>query len=141
MSITKNLLFTCLSRSQSQSYEEQESICSNLDLLFSTISHQYLASSTAIGDFNAKCSKSCSTDKNNTMGLKIDRIITKTGQSQMFNKPTEFINESSSCINLIYFQIKFYFLFHKRDSKNLIRNYRPISLLSIFSKIFDKRYI
>ena len=27
---------------------------------------------------------------------------------------------------------------HKRDSKNLIQNYRPISLLSIFSKIFER---
>ena len=27
---------------------------------------------------------------------------------------------------------------HKRDSKNLIKNYRPISLLPIFSKIFER---
>ena len=27
---------------------------------------------------------------------------------------------------------------HKRDSKNLIKNYRPISLLPIFSKIFSR---
>ena len=29
---------------------------------------------------------------------------------------------------------------HKKDSKNLIRNYRPISLLPIFSKVFENNY-
>ena len=29
-------------------------------------------------------------------------------------------------------------LIHKKESKNLIKNYRPISLLSIFSKIFER---
>ena len=28
-------------------------------------------------------------------------------------------------------------LIHKRDSKNLIKNYRPISLLPIFRKVFE----
>ena len=28
--------------------------------------------------------------------------------------------------------------FHKRDTKNLIKNYRPISLLAIFSKVPEK---
>ena len=27
---------------------------------------------------------------------------------------------------------------HKKESKNLIKNYRPISLLPIFGKIFEK---
>ena len=27
---------------------------------------------------------------------------------------------------------------HKKDSKNLIKNYRPISLLPIFSKVFER---
>ena len=27
---------------------------------------------------------------------------------------------------------------HKKDSKNLIKNYQPISLLVIFSKVFER---
>ena len=27
---------------------------------------------------------------------------------------------------------------HKKESKNLIKNYRPISILSVFSKVFER---
>ena len=49
-----------------------------------------------------KCSKWCTTEKNNAAGLEIDSITTASGYSQMINKPTHFINESSSCIDLIF---------------------------------------
>ena len=29
-------------------------------------------------------------------------------------------------------------LFHKKEEKNLLKNYRPISLLPIFSKVFER---
>ena len=51
---------------------------------------------------NAKCSKWCSSDKNNIAGLEIDNITTTAGYSQLINKPTHFINETSSCIELIF---------------------------------------
>ena len=58
--------FTCLYRSPSQSHEELESFCSSLDLLLSNINVQHPTCSIVITDFNAKCSKWCTTDKNNT---------------------------------------------------------------------------
>ena len=43
-------------------------------------------------------------DKNNITGLELDSITT-AGYSRMINKPTHFMNESSSCISLIFFSI------------------------------------
>ena len=60
------------------------------------------ACSILIGDFNAKCSKWCSSDKNNIAGLQIDNITTTAGSSQLIKKPTHFINWTSSCIDVIF---------------------------------------
>ena len=94
--------FTCLYRSPSQGHEELESFCSNRDSLLSNIYDQHSACSSIMGDFSAKCSKWCTTDKDNTAGLELDRITTTSGYSQIINKPTHFIDESSSSIDLIF---------------------------------------
>ena len=94
--------FTCLYRSPSQSHEELDTFCSNLDLLLSNINNNYPNCSILIGDFNAKSSKWCSSDKDNKAGCELDNITTSAGYSQMIDKPTHFINESSSCIDLIF---------------------------------------
>ena len=41
-------------------------------------------------------------------------------------------------LNLIFQSIVNVIPCHKKDSKNFIRNYRPISLLPIFSKVFER---
>ena len=94
---------SCLYSSPSKSHEELESFCYNLDSILSNINDQHLAFSIATGNFNAKCSKWCSTNKNNTAGLELDSITTTAGYSQIINKPTQFITESSSGIDLIFF--------------------------------------
>ena len=98
----KKCFITCLCRSQSQSHKELESFCSSLDSLLSNINNQHPACSIVIGDFNAKCSKWCTSKKINTAGLKLDRITAIAGYSQMINKPTHFIRESLSYIDLIF---------------------------------------
>ena len=50
---------------------------------------------------NGKCSKWCTTNKDNIAGLELDSITTTEVYSQMIMKSTHFINESSSCIDLI----------------------------------------
>ena len=55
--------FTCLYRSPSQSHEELESFCPSLDSFLSNINDQHPACSIAVGDFNTKCSKWCTSDK------------------------------------------------------------------------------
>ena len=95
--------YTCLYRYPSESHEELESFCSSLDSLLSNINDQHPACSIGIGDFNVKYSKWCTTnDKDNTAGLELDNITAIAGYSQIINKPTHFINESSSCIDLIF---------------------------------------
>ena len=79
----------------SQSHDELERFCANFDLLLSNINNLYLNCSIVLGDFNTKCSKSCASDKNNTAGIKLNNITT-------IDKSTHFINESSSCIDLIF---------------------------------------
>ena len=102
MSVTKNAFFPCSYRSPSQSHEQLENFCSSLDSLLSNVNDQHPAHSVVIGDFNAKYSKWCTSDKDNTSGLKLDSITTTAGYSQVINKPTHFINELSSCIDLIF---------------------------------------
>ena len=92
----KTCFFICFYRSPSQSHDEFKNFCSELNLLLTNINNNQLACSILIGDFNAKCSKSCSSEKNNRAGLEI-------GNSQLINKPIHFINGTSSRIDLIFF--------------------------------------
>ena len=46
--------------------------------------------------------KWCASDKNNTAGMELDNITMTSGYNQMIDKPTHYINESSSCIDLIF---------------------------------------
>ena len=98
----KKCFFTCQYRSPNQSYEELESFCSNLNSLLSNINDQHSVCSIVIADFNAKCSKWYTTDEDDTVDLELGSITTTAGYSQMINKPTHFINESSSCIVFKY---------------------------------------
>ena len=84
--------FTCFYRSPSQSHDEFENFCSELNLLLTNINNNQPACSVLLGDFNAKCSKWCSSDKNNIAGLEIDNTTTTAGYSQLIKKPTHFIN-------------------------------------------------
>ena len=92
----------CFYRSTSQSHDKLENFRSELNLLLTNINNNQPACSILIGDFNTKCSKWCSSDKNNIVGLEIDSITTTVGYSQLINKPTHFINGTSSCIDLIF---------------------------------------
>ena len=94
--------FTCLYRFPSQSHEELESFCSDLDLLLSNRNDQHPACLIVRGYFNARCLKWCTTNKNYTTGLKLDSIAITAGYSLRITEQTHLIIESSSCINLIF---------------------------------------
>ena len=85
-----------------QSHDELERFWVNFDLLLSNINDLHPTCSIVLGDFNAKCSKWCASDRNNSAGIELDNITTTSGYNQMIDKPTHYINESSSCIDLIF---------------------------------------
>ena len=93
--------FTCLFRSQSQVRDELECFCVNFDLL-PNITGLHPTCSIVLGDFNGKCSKWCASDRNNSAGIEVDNITTISGYNQMIDKPTHYINELSSGIDLIF---------------------------------------
>ena len=84
----KKCFFTCLYSFPSQSHKELESFCSNLDSPSSNINDHHPACSIFIEDFNAKFSKWCTTDQDNTAVLKLDSITTTAGYIQIINKTT-----------------------------------------------------
>ena len=94
--------FTRLYRSSSQNYDELKLISTNFDLLLSNINNIYPTCSIFLGDFNAKCSKWCASNKYNTTGIELDNITMTSGYNEMIDTPTHHINESSSCIDLIF---------------------------------------
>ena len=72
-----------------------------LTIVTGHINYQCPTSSIILGDFNAKCLKWCSSDKTNRAGLEfVNNIITIVGYSQVIIKPTHFVNDTSSCIDL-----------------------------------------
>ena len=100
----ENYFFTCLYRSPNQNHEELENFNSNLDLLLSNINDNHPTCSIIIGDFNAKSSKWCNSDKSNRAGIELDNITTSAGYSQLINEPKHFVNKTSFCIESIFFQ-------------------------------------
>ena len=76
MSDNEKCFFTCLYRSPNQYHKELENFSSNLDILLSNINDIDTTCSILIGNFNAKNSKWCNSDKNSRAGIELDNITT-----------------------------------------------------------------
>ena len=55
-----------------------------------------------LGDFNAKCTNWYKHDKTNFEGIAIENISSQCGLYQVINEPTHILENSSSCIDLIF---------------------------------------
>ena len=53
-------------------------------------------------DLNARCSKWCNKDTTNLGDREIDVLTSSAGYKEIINKPTHILNNSSSCIDLIF---------------------------------------
>ena len=55
-----------------------------------------------MGDFNARSSNWWENDITNSVGKELDSLTLSAGYSQIIDKPTHIVNNSMSCIDLIF---------------------------------------
>ena len=89
-------------RSPSQTQDEFEEFCIDLNLLLSNANDVNATLSVITDDFNTKLSRWWSLDKDNVEEHEINFLTSAWGYSQLINKPTHVTKESSSCIDLIF---------------------------------------
>ena len=93
---------TCIYCSPSQSRDEFDDFCSKFDLLLSNINQQFPSCSVVTGDFNACCSRWWQNDITNSEGQEVNFFILSAGYKQTTDKPTHIVNNSLSCIDLLF---------------------------------------
>ena len=113
--------FSCIYRSPSQNRDEFENFCLKFDLLLNKINDEFPLRSVITGDFNARCSRWWKNNITNLTGEEIDTLTSSAGYAQIMYKPTHILNNSMSCIDLIFC-----------TNKNIISNH------GVDVSIFDK---
>ena len=66
------------------------------------INNELTTCSVLVGDFNAKCSKWCNSEITNANGRSLDTLTSSVGYKQIINKTTHTVNNSFSCISLVF---------------------------------------
>ena len=112
---------TCSYRSPSQNQHEFENFFTNVYTLMDYINNELPTCSVLTGDFNSRYSKWSSNDITNANGRAHDTLTSSVGYKQIINDPTHPVNNSFSCIDLIFC-----------DNLNICTNYGVD--LSIFEK-------
>ena len=98
----KDVFLTCIYCFPSQSHDEFDDFCTKFDLLLSNINHEFTLCSIVTGDFNAPCSIGWQNNITNSIPQKIDSLTLSAGYKQMIDKPTHVVNNSMSCIDLLF---------------------------------------
>ena len=73
-----------------------------IELLMSNINNEFPLGSIITGDFNARCSRWWKNYINNATGQETDSLTSSAGCKQIIDKPTRVLNNSMSCIDLIF---------------------------------------
>ena len=111
----KKCLFMCPYRSPSQSSDEFDTFCSNLNLFLSNINDLNPTFSNVIDNFNAGTSKRWSSDKETFSGRAIQALMTSSGYTQLIDQSAHVICNSGIELslfdkchhNLIFGELKF----------------------------------
>ena len=94
--------FIALYRSPSQLQDQFESFIENLRLNLESAMQNNTFFVVLLGDFNAKSSNWCKNDKSTSESKAVENISSNFGIHQRFNEPTQILEYSSSCIDLIF---------------------------------------
>ena len=89
-------------RSPSQTSDDFNSFTTNLEKLVINISSTNPHFILMIGDFNAKSSNWSSNDTTTAEGAQLDYLTSLYGMKQVITEPTYILENSSSCIDLIF---------------------------------------
>ena len=88
--------------SPSQTSNDFNSFTTNLEKIVVNISSANSHFILMIGDFNAKSSNWPSNDTTTAEGAQLDYLISLYGMKQVITEPTHILENSSSCIDLIF---------------------------------------
>ena len=94
--------FVSLYRSPSQNRDEFETFLDNLVLNFDHMADKNPYLMVVLGDFNAKLNSWYTNDSTDIEGSKIDILTSIFVFHQIINEATHILNDSSSCIDLIF---------------------------------------
>ena len=94
--------FIHLYRSPSQKQDEFQEFKSNLEINLEALSANNPFLTVMIGDFNAKSSNWYLNDVTSFEGSQIEFLASQFAMSQVINEPTHILDNSKSCIDLIF---------------------------------------
>ena len=89
-------------RSPTLTQEEFQIFRSNLELNIDSLSSCNPFLTIMIGGFNAKSKQWCKTDKTSFEGSQLQLLTSKFGLSQIFTEPTHILENSRSCLDLLF---------------------------------------
>ena len=89
-------------RSPNQTSNDFNSFTTNLEKLVINLSSTNIHFILMIGDFNAKLSNWSSNDTATAGGAQLDYLTSLYGMKQCVTEPTHILENSSSCIDLIF---------------------------------------
>ena len=94
--------FVALFRSPSQSQDNFATFSDNFEMTLDLVSKKNPFLIAVLGDFNAKLSQWHNKNSSTSEGISIENIASQFGLHQIINEPTHVLENSSSCIDLIF---------------------------------------